>query len=56
MIQLVTPKRSDRSPVQSVLLHRPLPQPLASNSPLIPPSNAVPMGKAGDHCISQALC
>ena len=36
------------------LFHR-LP-PTASKSPPSPPSNAVPMGKAGDHDISRARC
>ena len=34
----------------------PPPPPLASNSPLPPPSNAIPMVKAGDYYMLQAQC
>ena len=34
----------------------PLPPPPASNSPLSPSSDAVPMSMAGDHYISRAQC
>ena len=55
MSQLVTANHADPSPVLDVLLHRPSPPlQLASNSPPSSPSNAVPMGKAGGHYISQA--